>query len=129
MDLKLKQKDEAIGRMQDLRMKDEFIADYEEGGIITNQVKNVTDELMSMIRNFEEKETCLVYHVTETEALGTKFVNLFFVSNREGEWHFDREDIREGYVVAYVINLYALELSEIGSIQIEKRNGEIYRIA
>lgn len=85
-------------------------------------------ELNEKIKAFEEEYNTLVYHVIHTYTQFGELYNLLFVSDYEEEWEVDNEDIKDGYVVAYVWNKSDDWCSEMGSIVVREFIGGLVRV-
>lgn len=136
------QKDEAIKRMIKLKLIDNAIEEFRKDGIIEYSepvyisgykfgalywVHN-EPEWLAKVKEFEEKNNSLVYHVIHSHTQFGELLNLLYVSDDEEEWEMDNEDIEDGYAVAYVINLDAPDCSEFGSIAIRESGGGLLRV-
>lgn len=85
-------------------------------------------ELNAKIKEFEEQYNALVYHVIHTYTQFGELYSFLFVSDYEEEWEMDNEDIKDGYVIAYVWNKTDDWMSEMGSIVVQERFGGLVRI-
>lgn len=74
---------------------------------------------MKRIRDFEERENAVVYHVVRTFSAIGMMDSYLFVSNYPEEWNIDRRDIKAGKTLAYVYNHDAPECSEMGYIGVK----------
>ena len=128
-------KKEAIRRMDVLdiysetirQFEDEDLVSYSEAPLGTNYW--LTAEQREVIKTFEEEYNALVYFIVRTNTEIGTLDSFLYVSDHEEEWDMDNEDIKYGYVVAYVHNYNAPEFSEFGSIQVENRFGGLVRIS
>lgn len=54
------------------------------------------------------------------------FLNIFVITNNEEEYQMDMSDAENGIVLSYVYNLSNPELSEFGSVQVDKKFNRIF---
>lgn len=80
-----------------------------------------------LVKDFEDKNNYLVYHVQLTHTGFGDLLALLYVSNRENEWEEDKLMLKSGDAVSYVYNLTDPQLSETGLIGVAPRNGGITR--
>ena len=132
--MKAKQRTEALKRMELLKLHENVIDDFKEIALL-NQSEHggilywVEGETERKIREWEEKTGNLVYHVIHDYTEFGELLSLLYVSQYEDEWESDREDIQDGYAVAYVMNLSDDWCSEYGSIGIRPQWGGVVRTA
>lgn len=128
-----KQKQEAIRRMKALGIHGNAVHDihcdllnYSECGILYW----VEDEnWLEQIREFEEKYSCMVYHVIRSYTSFGECLSCLYVSAHEDEWGMDWDDLSNNEAYAYVINLDAPDCSEIGLIRVAPFYGGMVRVA
>lgn len=132
--MKTKQRTEALKRMELLKLHENVIDDFKEISLL-NQSEHggilywVEGEMERKIREWEEKTGNLVYHVIHDYTEFGELLSLLYVSQYEDEWETDREDIQDGYALAYVMNLTDDWCSEYGSIGIRPQWGGVVRTA
>ena len=85
-------------------------------------------ELTAKVKEFEAEYNALVYHVIHTPTMEMDMYNFLFVSDYDEEWEMENEDIKDGYVFAYVWNTTVDYFSEFGSIVVQGRFGGLIRI-
>ena len=128
--------DEALNRMETLRLKEDIIDDFKNGEIWQStgggELYHLSEEQDLKILQFEEKYDCAVYHVIRDEYImtdGTKMEmeNYLYVSDSLSEWKEDREILKEGFAYSYVNNLTYPEFSELGEIGVAPRDGGLIR--
>ena len=85
-------------------------------------------ELTEKVHEFEKEHNALVYHVIHTPTMEMDMYNFLFVSDYDEEWEMENEDIKDGYVFAYVWNTTVDYFSEFGSIVVQGRFGGLIRI-
>lgn len=130
--LKEKQKTEAIERMRLLKLDEGVIKEFEEESKL-NKSESVgylywlNDEEKKMVEEWEEETGNLVYHVRFDETQIGPLYSLFYVSKHEEEWEMDREDIKYGTAVVYVVNKMYDYCSEYGSIAFRSEIGGVVR--
>ena len=88
----------------------------------------VDDKVKKIIKEFEDRTSCRVYHVIHSFAEFGELYNLLYLSPDIEEWESDKQDIKDGYVFAYVENIDAPWCSEFGTIAIEPKFGGLIRI-
>ena len=130
-----KKKMEAVKRMKALRLfkpcikafitYDELQLTEPNGGLYEF---SDNEELNAKIKEFEEEYDALVYHVIHTYTQFGELYNFLYVSDYEEEWEFDNEDVKSGYVVAYVWNRSDEWCSEIGGIAVRELFGGLVRV-
>ena len=77
-----------------------------------------------IVREFEEKNNCYVYHAIETRSVFNKLIlTLLFVSRDEEEWELDR--LEDNYIYAYCVNIQYPECSEYGDVFLEVSKNHI----
>ena len=134
--MKAKQRTEALKRMELLKLHENVIDDFKELSLLNQSELGgilywVEGEMEKKIREWEEKTGNLVYHVIHDYTEFGELLSLLYVSTYEDEWETDREDIQDGYALAYVMNLTddwaqsmaALVLDHNGVALLEQRKG------
>ena len=132
--MKTKQRTEALKRMELLKLHENVIDDFKEIALLNQSELGgilywVEGEMEKKIREWEEKTGNLVYHVIHDYTEFGELLSLLYVSTYEDEWESDREDIQNGYALAYVMNLTDDWCSEYGSIGIRPQWGGVVRTA
>lgn len=119
-------KEEAVLRMKKLGIFPETIKQFKNDGYISISEPPMgafywaEGEDLEHIREFEREYNALVYVVIRTYFEFGVTDSYLYVSDYEEEWEEDRADCESGVLLAYVYNRSDPELSEIGSIGIEK---------
>ncbi len=130
------QYDEALYRMESLRLKEDVIEDFKNGELWQStrggDLYHLSDDQEYRIFQFEENNNCSVYHIIHDEYTmsdGTKMEmeNYLYVSDSMSEWKEDRELLKEGLAYCHVNNLTYPEFSEIGEIGVAPRDGGLIR--
>ena len=124
---------EALSRMRKIGYADEAIHAFETANILLfsnpyGKLKPISPKLKAQIDFFESENNALVYMVIGSRAFGQKMVSFVYVTSDDEVWYFDNEDIDEGRVFTYTINLNSEELSEFGEIGIQMFYGVPIRI-
>ena len=137
MDVSLEEKKiEAIKRMNYLQLMPEAIEKYKNGEVLTSEyfgiLYDVNTETKKLIKEFEEKNEAMVYHVikgTYDFGNGEKMImdSLLYVSDEKEEWKYDRNDMKHGYIMSYVYNETYPDLSEFGTVGVVPINGGLSR--
>ena len=133
--LRVDKKKEAIRRMEILDIYSETIRQFEKEGLISYSEPPMganywlTDEQIKVVREFEKEYNALVYFGTRVYTEFGTLDAFLYVSDYEEEWKDDVEDLKDGYLYAYVYNHDIPEFSEIGSIRVQPRLGGLIRIA
>ena len=143
--LKEQQKNEAINRLRLLQMNFELlenvVTEFEQDDIlyyseyINKNAQGIlyyisnSEELTNTIKEFEDKHQAKVYHAILTPLTYGWMLSLLYVSQYTEEWQRDRNELSEGLPLAYCMNLDDSTTSEFGTIQIERSNGGITRVA
>lgn len=132
--MKAKQRTEALKRMELLKLHENVIDDFKKISLLNQSELGgilywVEGEMEKKIREWEEKTGNLVYHVIHDYTEFGELLSLLYVSTYEDEWETDREDIQDGYPLAYVMNLIDDWCSEYGSIGIRPQWGGVVRTA
>lgn len=88
------------------------------------------EELMSKIKEIEEKYNCTVYAITHEFAEFGECYDFLIVTDHKEEWQelISSYDKNTHYAFAYVWNKDAEECSELGDILIENAFGGIRRV-
>ena len=132
---RIEKKREAIKRMEVLDIYSETIRQFEKEGYISYSEPPmganywVDEEQRKIIRDFEEEHDALVYFAIRSYTNFGTLDSFLYVSDHEDEWKMDNNDIKHGYVYAYVYNHDIPEYSEIGLIGVKPRFGGLIRIS
>ena len=138
-------KKEAINRMKKLGLMKDVIKAFEKGGenslYYSERINKLMpavlywvdnkDDYVKRIKEFENKYKALVYHAILTHTEYGDLLDLLYVSNDEEEWEQDNEDITDGYVFIYSMNIVSPEWndnSEFGTIAVKPRMGGLERV-
>lgn len=89
----------------------------------------INEEEQKIIDKFKQKHPdCYVYHMIHNIFEFGECYSILYVSSDINEWEQDKEDIKDGYVFAYVYNKDYEWCSEFGSIPIKSQFGGLVRI-
>ena len=124
---------EAIERMKLLKLDKDCIEAFTKGKVWESEgygaLYEVKDKEQFIIDKFEaHHEGCLVYHMIHNKYEFGECYSILYVSPDTDEWQRDKEDIKEGYVFAYVENIDDDWCSEFGSIAIKPQFGGLMRL-
>ena len=127
---------EAVKRMQTLKIMPETIEQFKEGkvsqsieGMMYWIDESTENNLFEQIKEFEQKNNSVVYYVITTNTVFGLLYSLLFIGDDESEWEYEREDLTDGYVFSYVINADEPLFSEYGTIGVGQRFGGLIRNA
>lgn len=115
---------EAIKRMKAWGIFAPIIKQFEKEDLVSESAPPLgacfwlNDEQLARVREFEEKNNALVYHVIHSYTNIGEMESYLFVSDYPEEWEMDRQDIGEGSQLVYVVNKDMPDCSEFGSIGI-----------
>ena len=124
---------EAIERMKLLKLDKECIEAFTKGKVWESEgygaLYEVNNEEQKIIDKFEANhEGCLVYHMIHNKFEFGECYSMLYVSPDKEEWESDKEDIKDGYVFAYVENVDDPWCSEFGSIAVKSQFGGLVRL-
>ena len=125
--------DEAIKRMKLLKLDKQCIEAFTKGKVWESEgfgaLYQLSDEEQMIVDKFEaHHEGCLVYHMIHNVYEFGECYSILYVSPDKDEWQRDKEDIKDGYVFAYVENIDDDFCSEFGSIAIKPQFGGLMRL-
>lgn len=138
--LENRMKNEALKRMEMLKLDVTVLADFRDMNIIyyserQNKVfdgmlywVNDEDGWLEMIKDFESEHNVIVYHAQVTHTEIGDMLSLLFVTSHEEDWASEDKELKDGYVFAYVKNLDDENCSEFGTIKVAPVNGGITRL-
>ena len=124
---------EAIERMKLLKLDNSCIEAFAKGKVWESEgygaLYEVNQKEQELIDNFEENHpNCLVYHMIHNKFEFGECYSMLYVSGDKEEWESDKEDIKEGYVFAWVENVDLDWCSEFGSIAVKPSIGGLVRL-
>ena len=103
-----------------------IVKQFEEDGLVSESAPPLgacywLDEAqMARVREFEERNNALVYHVIHSFTTIGEMESFLYVSDYPEEWERDRADIKDGQQLVYVFNKDMPDCSEFGSIGVAK---------
>ena len=119
-------KTEAIARMKLWEIFDPVIRQFEEEDQVCYSEGSLgacywlEDDQMQRVREFEDRNNALVYHVV-IKTIGVWDTEAYlYVSDHPEEWEFDRGDIIDEEPLVYVFNKDEPDFSEFGYIGVAK---------
>lgn len=119
-------KSEAISHMKLWGIYAPIVKQFEEDGLVSESAPPLgacywLDEAqMARVREFEERNNALVYHVIHSFTTIGEMESFLYVSDYPEEWERDRADIKDGQQLVYVFNKDMPDCSEFGSIGVAK---------
>lgn len=124
---------EAIERMKLLKLDKQCIEAFKNGKVWESEgfgaLYEVNDEEQKIIDKFEANhKDCLVYHMIHNNFEFGECYSILYVSSDKEEWQQDKDDIKEGYIFAYVENIDDDWCSEFGSIAVKPSIGGLIRL-
>ena len=125
---------EAIERMKLLKLDNSCIEAFTKGKVWESEgygaLYEVNQKEQELIDNFEENHpNCLVYHMIHNKFEFGECYSMLYVSSDKEEWEQDKEDIKDGYVFAWVENVDLDWCSEFGSIAVKPSIGGLVRVS
>ncbi len=130
-----RQKAEAIERMKAMQLMPQAIRAFKKdctpwcsqrfGALFTLD----EEEQKAVDRFKEEYPDYLVYHCINNMTEFGRLVSILYVSSDEEEWGYDREVMKDNFVLCYVANLNDDWMSEFGTIGFRSIFGGIERTA
>lgn len=115
---------EAIARMKAWGIYAPIVKQFEKEDLVSESAPPLgacfwlNEEQLARVREFEEQNNALVYHVIHSYTNIGEMESYLYVSDYPEEWERDRQDIGEGSQLVYVVNKDAPDCSEFGSIGI-----------
>ena len=124
---------EAIERMKMLKLDKCCIETFTKDKVWESEgygaLYEVNEKEQKIIDKFEKTyEGCLVYHMIHNKFEFGECYSILYVSKNKDEWQRDKDDIKDGYVFAYVENIDDDWCSEFGSIAIKPSFGGLVRL-
>lgn len=119
-------KAEAIRWMQILGVSPDVIRQFEDHDSVlvcseaNGRFSEATPAQMEAVREFEQQWDDVVFLIVHSRAFFGRMDSLLFVDNYTDEWARAREDLKEGYVMTWTMNLDHPTCSDMGSIVVER---------
>lgn len=129
-------KEEAVNRMKMLGLNDRCIQAFKAknqsvwlncgpfGGLY-----EADDKLKNMIKDVENEHNIMVYSAIENQIYDMKVYSMLCVTPYTEEWEMEREDLKDGYVFCYALNVDQPEFSELGYCTVKPTFGGLRRIS
>ena len=129
----IERKKEAIERMKTLELSKNVIREFENDILYLSENRGylyyLDERQQRAVNEFaSEHEHITPYHIIHSITEFGELLSVLVVSGYEEEWEMDREDLKDGYVFAYVINLNIPLFSEFGSIVVRPSIGGLVRM-
>lgn len=133
MNLLEKQKLEAVKRLKMLELYPTVVKDFEKSRKIYLSESDgilfcLSEDEKEMVKEWEQEQNSLVYHVIKTNTNFGLLYSLLYVSDTEDEWEMESDDVNELTPFVYVVNKTEPMFSEFGSITIMPKNGGLVRV-
>lgn len=124
--------EEAIERMKLLKLDKQCIEAFTKGKVWESEgfgaLYEVNEKEQQIIDKFEaNNKDCLVYHMIHSKFEFGECYSILYVSSDKEEWEDDKDNIKKGYIMAYVENIDDDWCSEFGSIAIKPQFGGLMR--
>jgi hypothetical protein len=131
LSLRDEQKVEALERMKILKLHPNPIREFKSGKLNMSEsggiLYHLEEEEEKIVKIFEEKHGCVVYHLIKSFTGFGTLLALLYVGKEKEEWEQDKEDLKEGYAFCYVENLADKWCSEFGTIGVKPQFGGVAR--
>lgn len=131
---KATKKAEAIEWMKILEINPDVIKQFEDHDTLlvcsgaNGHFSEATPAQLEAVREFEQQWDDVVFLIVHSRAFFGRMDSLLFVDNYTDEWTEAREDLKEGYVMTWTMNLDHPTCSDMGSIVVERTaNGGLVR--
>lgn len=133
MNLLEKQKLEAVKRLKMLELYPTVVKDFEKSRKIYLSESDgilfcLSKDEKEMVKQWEQEQNSLVYHVIKTNTNFGLLYSLLYVSDTQEEWEMESDDVNELTPFVYVVNKTEPMFSEFGSIAIMPKNGGLVRV-
>lgn len=133
MNLKERQKMEAIYRLQILNMQQDVIKEFVEENKIKCSINSdlkefLIPDLNYIIKKFEKYNNYLVYHSIFSVTKVEKTLSLLYVSKHFNEWEMDIQYLLNNTPIVYIENLNNAFCSKFDFIKIKPLNNTLIRI-
>lgn len=128
-------KEEAVNRMKMLNLNSRCVQAFKakkqsvwESCGALGGLYEADDKLKNMIKDVETEHDVLVYHVINSVVMGMHIYSVLCVCPYKEEWEMEREDIKDGYVFCYALNVDEPDFSEFGSVVVHNVASGLVRI-
>lgn len=126
-------KQECIKRMQLLKLDSKIINEFKDNDkVYVSKISNGTAEvlidndIMKIIKKFEEKQTIKIYHVVIFDSQ----MYMFAIHTHQEIWHKEKSDLKRGWVTVVSCDIPTEGVLEFISrdVGIDVENGKIKRL-
>lgn len=132
INMKEKQIEEALTRMTMLHMSSRCINEFKRGNVWESEgfgaLYEISEDEQKIVDKFEKGHNAVVYHMIHNVFEFGECYTILYVSQDEDEWEEDKQDLQDGYAMAYVENVDCPEFSEFGSVAIKPSIGGLVRL-
>lgn len=129
---KKEMKQEAISRMQQLKIDSDVIELFSENDKLmcseNGKFVEVPAEILIQLRAWEKEYYNLVYHVIHTDYTGFETYECLSVSFYKEDWDYENARLNEGWTMSHSINITIPDCTESGIVKIENYKGSLMRI-
>ena len=133
IEMRIAQELEAEKRIKMLNIHPNAVKEFIEEKKLNLSEKGIlfwlADEEKQMIREWEDTTGNIAYHIIKNRLEFGLCYSILYVSKYQDEWESDVYDLKEGYPIAYVMNVDDDFCSEYGSIGIKPFFGGLLRTA
>ena len=124
-------KAEAVSRMRAFGIINDAIQQFKRDDVVMVSERGILywldEKQKQYVKKFEEEYNTLVYMVIHNRFEFGECLSMVYVSSNMDTWEYDREDMKDGIVFAYVENLDDPLSSESGTIGVRNRFGGLIR--
>ena len=113
---------EAIKLMRMLRLDDFVINNFARKGEVfmssgaMGGIYDLDDKLKNAVKDIETEHEVRIFHIIENQVFGMHCYSMLCVCKYPEEYGMNEEDVKDGYVFSYVLNVDTPDCSEFGSI-------------
>ena len=129
---KKEMKQEAISRMQQLKIDSDVIKLFSENDKLmcseNGKFVEVPAEILIQLRAWEKKYYNLVYHVIHADYIGYETYECLSVSFYKEDWDYENARLNEGWPMSHSINVTMPYYTESGIVKIENIKGSLVRV-
>lgn len=122
-------KNEAIKRMEILKLKDEIIQAFKDSNTLyTSNIKGdltvANIEQKELIEELEKDKNILIYHLIHQTTQNRDVLYCLFVDSNKENWKADKEDL----VKQFAVTICCTKIKSINEIGVWVNNGQIKEI-
>ncbi len=130
--MKSELKQEAIQRMQQLKLDDSVIELFQSSNSLVcsenGKFVEVPEAILQQLRTWEKEFNNIVYHVIHSKLYGFETYECLSVSPYPEDWEYENDRLKEGWPMSHSINITIPDFTESGTIKVEKFKGSLMRI-